>query len=271
MTHMPENPTESKQVYFDDYVKDQGTRIEAFKLEYEKSNNTTLGEFPYAASHKYVIPEQTHFDPYTNPRQAAAERILHEYVVAESEKQGVSREQEDPRFQTGEYDNESSQNIAVLNLMINQDMETFEEAEDVMQQTLNVVDGKDNPTLDHVKALADQGVELTPSINETEYAKVKVNMKEHYTQHQRPSEQMELLIAKAENEARTLDHTLDEILELEAQGVQNPLAEPEVASENVSPNTSREHELLKTLLRKKQPAVSKESSSSKEPSLDADI
>lgn len=283
---MPEKDTNKR---YTEYVNDQVERVHAFKDAYEAQHNTELGDYPFTVEGKYPVPNisvQQDLDVANDHEArlyALIENDIHNHIITEAVAQT-----EDPQYREtyrnlqelgggSDFSEQLRGKVTQAQLNSKSDpsvrlaFDSDGNPDIALHNILDALEQKgDHPTLAFAKELSNKGVTLTPSPDEVQLKNVQSDMENHYAKHVRPSQQMEQLINKAENEARTLDRTLDQILELEAQGVENPLNEPKVV-EAAPKQSNREYELLKALLRKKQPVAAKDTQQAKDPSLDADL
>lgn len=248
-----------------DYVNDQVERIYAFKEDYESTHNNTLGNYPFAVENKYDVPQVSILKESTvgnDARYAAIEQHVQQQIVMEYFVQGqdsdVRKMYRDLQVEGSTY---PADQAAVL-LTEQNLVQSHEESDRALTDVLDVLEGQDHPTLERIKELRDKGVAITPSRNDAQLESIQSSMDRHYTRAIRPSDQMEELIAQAEQEARTLDNTLDNILKLEEKGVENPLNSPSVDVSNDPQVSASDRELLKLLYRNKQMGVSSASSES---------
>lgn len=236
---------------FNHYMNDQVDRIESFQEDYEADNDVTLGAYPYAVDGEIITPESNYPDEPKDSPIRIAEKGIHTNVIMEAQQQSAIESEEgldSYRILQG-LDTVSSSTVSD-DLVIDGHVSSLDESQALVGQVLTDLEGKDNPTLSKVKELGKTNT-LSPSSEENKVNELLQSMDEHYTLHPRPSEQMEELIHQAENEARQLDQTLDRILTLEEQGVENPLDAPSV-DDSASLSTESERELLKSLYRNKQ-------------------
>lgn len=246
------------------YINDQVDRIEAFQEQYESQNDVALGAYPYAVDGEIITPASLYADTEEYSKHRIVENEIHTQLIMEAQYQN-SIESVDglESYRTLQSLDTATFSSLSDNLVIDGHVDNLTEANELTSTVLSDLEGSDNPTLSKVKELSN-GKNLSPSSEENKVNELLQSMESHYESHPRPSQQMEELIQQAEQEARQLDNTLDRILTLEEQGVENPLAAPDVETPEVS--TESERELLKSLYRNKQQSHLSSSSTPKSPS-----
>lgn len=224
-------------------------RIREFEEEQEQQTGNELGVYPYR-----VIFDPA-YETTEDPKKAFIDREFHEALVEENAMESSMDEASVREYRTLHSAIGGPERLDTMELDYEEAFGSTADFDQTFEAVMNEVYAKENPTLDKASNMAKDYPEvLGKSKEEAGYAGIEREMESYYEGRTSPSEQMELLIEQAEQDARQLDRRLDKVLELEEQGAINPLREQE--AETTGPEepalASRDRELLKDLFRRKQ-------------------
>lgn len=236
------------------YVSQRSQEVLSFQEAYEQKHAVNLGSYPYDVDDPaYDIAQQTYVSDDANTLQSEVERVLESHVEQSVALGDTTALAIDPDLRQELYqDTVEESTDALRHTLSTQDPSlSASEIDDTIVNTISTLEDPQAPSrLSVYREAEEKGVALVPSDKSQQVDAVQGSMEAYYEHNPRPSEEMELLISEAEMNATSLDKNLERILDLEQQGVNNPLAEPRVDDTAVSVEQS-DRELLKTLYRKK--------------------
>lgn len=253
--NLVEQPVKVSNLRYKQFLNDQVNRIQAFEKTYEeKHGEKLLALYPYGIDER---PEES------DAVDGTIEQLMYKDIKWAVEEAGEDVEQAKLLQELGTYDTDAD---ALRSALYHKGLVSSKEvADEAFNHMLTAIEGRDNPILDRVKDQTARVGKLLVTQETRDLTDVQEDLDTHYVKFTRPSDQMEQLIVQAEQEARTLDRTLDTILKLEDQGVVNPLNDPDIHDSSVEQVSGSDRELLKSLFRKKQ-AVAPKASTTPDPS-----